>query len=72
MPILKADKKEKEVSISAKISESLKNDIDGYISFAGLSSVNEFLIKASEYTLSKDSEWKKFKASKLAVAKKTL
>ena len=69
MPILKSERKGKEVSISAKLPEALKKEIDGYIEFASLQSINEFVIKASEYVLSKDKEWKKHKASNPADTK---
>lgn len=59
MPILKSTKKTKDISISAKFPESLKQEVDAYIAFAELGSMNEFLIKAAEYVLAKDKEWKK-------------
>ena len=63
MPILKSEKKGKEISVSAKLPESLKKEIDEYVKFASLQSINEFVVKASEYVLSKDKDWKKHKAS---------
>ncbi len=64
MPILKPKKTEREISVSSKFPESLKKEMDQYIKFAGLSSVNEFLTKATEFVFSKDKDWKNFKADK--------
>lgn len=61
MPILTPEVREKEVTISTKIPESLKDEIERYLSFAKLNSISEFIMKASEYVLAKDRDWRKHK-----------
>jgi hypothetical protein len=61
MPILKPNKNDKFITVSAKLPETLKKEIDDYIQFAELNSMNEFLCKASEWVLSKDKEWHQHK-----------
>ena len=57
MPILKPTKNEPFITVTAKLPETLKKNIDDYIQFAELNSMNEFLCKAAEWVLSKDKEW---------------
>ena len=59
MPILKPTSKSGMSAISAKMPTHLKEDISEYCKFANISSLQEFLIQASEYILSRDKEWKK-------------
>lgn len=59
MPLLKGEKIASQASINLKIPSPLKNEIEDYVQFAKLQSFNEFLIKACEYVLSKDKDWKK-------------
>lgn len=60
MPLLKPKNQENLVTVTAKFPASLKEEVDAYIAFAGLKSMNEFLNKASEWVLAKDKDWKKF------------
>lgn len=64
MPILKPQKVEPDISVSAKFPVSLKKEMDQYIKFAGLKSVSEFLNRAAEFVFSKDKDWKNFKTDK--------
>lgn len=59
MPLLKPNKQEKLVTVTAKFPESLKEEVEAYLEFSGLKSVNEFLNKATEWVLSKDRDWRK-------------
>ncbi|GGG04735.1 MULTISPECIES: hypothetical protein [Cysteiniphilum] len=61
MTILKPIKKSETVSISAKFPKHLKNEINDYCTLAGIETMQDFLIQASEYVLSKDKDWVKHK-----------
>ena len=61
MAILKPLKKVEHESISAKIPKELKEEINMYCEFAKIDTLQDFIIQASEYVLSKDKDWIKFK-----------
>ena len=61
MAILKPLKKVEYESISAKIPKELKEEINMYCEFAKIDTLQDFIIQASEYVLSKDKDWIKFK-----------
>ena len=61
MPILKPIKKNELISISAKFPKHLKDEISDYCTLAGIETTQDFLIQASEYVLSKDKDWVKYK-----------
>ena len=51
-------------SISAKIPQHLKEEINDYCTFAKIDGLQDFIIQASEYILMKDKEWGKHRKSK--------
>lgn len=64
MALLSSKKKAIEKNIELKIDASLLDEINHYIKFAKLESMDEFFSEATRFVLSKDSEWKKVKKSK--------
>ena len=64
MPILKPIQKTEMKSISAKIPQHLKEEINDYCKFANIAGIQDFIIQASEYVLMKDKEWSKYRKYK--------
>lgn len=64
MPLLKPDKQEKLVTVTAKFPESLKDEVEAYLKFTGLKSMNEFLNKSANLIVLMDKDWKRAKRSK--------
>jgi hypothetical protein len=56
MAILKPIQKTEMKSISAKIPQHLKEEINDYCTFANIDGLQDFIIQASEYILMKDKE----------------
>ena len=64
MAILKPIQKTEMKSISAKIPQHLKEEINDYCTFANIAGLQDFIIQASEYILMKDKEWEKYRKAK--------
>ena len=59
MAAIEPDKKEREVSVSAKFPESLRKEMDAYMKYAGFKSVNKFMVKTVKFLFDKDKSWRK-------------
>lgn len=64
MALLSSKKKPVEKGIELTLDSNLLDEINQYIKFAKLESMDEFFSEAAKFVLSKDSDWKKAKKNK--------
>lgn len=60
MALLKPEPQEEFITVTAKLPTSLRQDIEAYLQYAGLRSMNEFLKKASELVLHQDKGFRRW------------
>lgn len=65
MALLQPDKQEKIVTVTAKIPMMLRHDIEAYLQYSGLRSVNKFLKKATELVLHQDKDFKRWQKNQM-------
>ena len=68
MAILKPIQKIEMKSISAKIPQYLKDDINAYCEYANIKGLQDFIIQASKHILAKDKGFLKNQKTKNAVS----
>jgi len=69
MAILKPIQKTEMKSISAKIPQYLKDDINAYCEYANIEGLQDFIIQASKHILEKDKGFLKHKKTKNEASK---
>lgn len=60
MPLI-TENKSKDVQFRVRMKQEVLDEVNEYIDWAGLSSINVFLEQAALYVLQKDKDWKQAK-----------
>jgi hypothetical protein len=63
MSIIKPQKTNEKEKLKIEIDINTFHDIESYCKWAKINDINHFFEEASNFVLSKDSDWKKYKKS---------
>lgn len=62
MALIEKKQKTEKADVRIKINQSIKNEVEAYCSWAGIEGLNHFFSEAAKVVLSKDKDWRQYKA----------
>lgn len=63
MVLIAKEQKIEKIDLRIKINQTLKKEIDGYCSWAGIEDMNHFFSEAAKIVLTKDKDWRQHKVA---------